>query len=560
MKRVLPQWVTSPRGLLWLALSLGLLIAVFVQRRVFWDAFAINDDVRNQAYWMARIVDPDLYPDDLIASYFTQPSLISPVVRSLYTFAAQWIDPIRFSQFLPFALIVLSTWFLFKFAEIRANAWYALGVCWLFNLSAWTVRNFAGGLPRAFSYPILFLFLWQYETRNVLGLSLALCLGVLIYPPVALLCVGMLVWDAMRGKRGDAQPLGARIWIGVVVALLLGALRYVGPFSSNAFSSQRFGALVNLEGALKIQEFFPGGRVPLFPFPDLSAVLPWSALQLPLQLIPHLYITLPMLGLIIIWLGYRKTLQRKMGALPVPGTVLGLMGVSVLLYLLAWCLLFSLYVPERYLQFTLPVLIVFVLAGFLYNLSRLWKTHSQRIVALWLLPLLIVGPLWQTDLVNPSPDSRALMGFLSRLPENAMIAANPGVSSHIPAFSRRSVFVSHEGYIPFHPRYFKTLKTRLKDWLQAYYSTEPAALRKLLYRYPIHYLVVDTNDYETERLKELEKNYYHAFEPAFFQKLNQGAQKSRYLLYRLTRQYAIYRNDTYYVVPTEAIKKALSGL
>ena len=180
-----------------LALLLSLGIALFVERCVFWDGSAINDDVRNQAYWMLRLVDPALYPQDVIADYFTQPSLISPVVQLLYTLAARLgdtMDPLRFSQWLPFPLILLTTFFLFRFAERCVNARYAFWACGLFNLFIWTVRVFAGGLPRAFFYPLLFLFLWQYEKKAPWGIILALCLGALIYPPVGLLGIALLCW------------------------------------------------------------------------------------------------------------------------------------------------------------------------------------------------------------------------------------------------------------------------------------------------------------------------------------------------------------------------------
>ena len=47
--------------LLLLSLLLSLAIALFVEQRVFWGVMAINDDVRNQAYWMTRITDPTLF-------------------------------------------------------------------------------------------------------------------------------------------------------------------------------------------------------------------------------------------------------------------------------------------------------------------------------------------------------------------------------------------------------------------------------------------------------------------------------------------------------------------
>lgn len=528
------------------------MIALFVERRVFWDPMAINDDVRNQAYWMNRILDPSLYPNDLIANYFTQPSLISPAVWWLYALVSHWIDPLRFSQFLPFPLIVLTTFFLFKFAESYAGSRYAFWACWLFNVFIWTVRNFAGGLPRAFFYPLLFLFLWQAEKRSIWGINLTLCLSSLIYPPALLLQLGLLLYDFWRFRKAPSQGLQPTVWLGIISSLGIGFWRYL----QTASPTNSFGKLLHLPQALQIPEFFPGGRIPLFVFPSFSSTLPWNILQAPLQMIPHLYITIPTFLLIAVWFLYQKYFKTTFGTLQIPPVIWRLMGVSLALYLLAWITLFYLYVPERYLQFTLPLVIVFVLAALWHQIEQRFPTFRTRFL-LWAVPCVIANFLWQPDIINSSTDSRALLQFLSHTPKSTMIAANLRLSSNIAPLAKRSIFISHEGYIPFHQGYFKTMNVRLKDWLSAYYATDPRPLKHFLDTYAIDYLIIDANDYERERLNTLAKNYYHAFDASFFRQLNH-ANRTQYILYRLGPQYAIYRNDMYWVLPTQTLKKVLS--
>jgi hypothetical protein len=529
-----------------LLLSLGL--ALFVERPVFGDASAINDDVRNQAYWMVQLVEHSAFQGDLIADYFTQPSFISPVVWWLYRLASAWMDPLRFSQFLPFPLILLTTFFLFKFAENHANARYAAWVCWLFNLFIWTVRVFSGGLPRAFFYPLLFLFLWQYEKRNILLANLCLCLCSLIYPPALLLILGLIFVDFWMLRKTSRQ-LPPAIWCGILGCVGIGLLRYAEQ------AAPHFGRVMHLQAALQTPELFPNGRIPLFLFPNASDSTPWHFLQMFWQILPHLYITVPAVLLFIAWKFYRKRFDKTRD-IAVPPVIWRLAGVSVFFYLLAWVFLFYLYVPERYLQFSLPVVIVFVLAWFFNRLSDTWAVSKKRLVALWLIPLCLTAPFWKSDLIHPSTDSLALMRFFKTTPKYSMISGNLGVSSNIPPLARRSVFLSHEGYIPFHQGYFREMKTRLRDWLSAYYAQDAAPLRKFIKRYPTDYMVVDVNDYEKARLERLGRNHYQAFEPSFFQQLKLKS-KSQYLLYRLAKQLAIYRNDTYLVVKTADIKAAL---
>jgi hypothetical protein len=542
----------TPTQLLWLSLLLSLALALFVERRVFFDLTAINDDVRNQAYWMLQIVDPNLFKHDLIADYFTQPSLISPAVWWIYALGSHWMTPLRFSQFLPFPLIVLSTFCLFKFAEKLRDTRYAFWVCTLFNLFIWTVRNFAGGLPRAFSYPLLFLFLWQYQNRNILGITLSLCLGSLIYPPVSLLAFGIIIYDFWQHRKTPLHQLPKTIWLGALGAWSIGFWRY-----SQTTGSSHFGHITHLTEALQIPELFPGGRIPLFLLPNFSNHFPQQFLQLPLQMIPHLYITIPVVLLFTVWKWYQKTFSQRWGNLSIPTVIWHLAGISIAFYLLAWCTLFYLYVPERYLQFTLPIVIVFALAGIFYNLTNTWQKQPFKLLTLFTLPLLITAPLWQPDLIHPSPDSQTLMKFLESTPRNSMISANLGVSSNIPPLARRSVLLSHEGYIPFHQKYFYAMKARLKSWLCAYYTTNANPLKSFVTQYPLDYIVVDINDYEKDRLTQLAKNHYHAFSKSFFRQLNHGYDKRQYLLYRLAQKLAVYRNSTYLVVPVPMLKAAL---
>lgn len=80
-----------------LSLLFSLIVALIVERRVFSDPYAINDDVRNQIYWMAQIMQPSLFDHDYIAAYFTQPMLVSPALYAVYRFAGAWVTPLTLS-------------------------------------------------------------------------------------------------------------------------------------------------------------------------------------------------------------------------------------------------------------------------------------------------------------------------------------------------------------------------------------------------------------------------------------------------------------------------------
>ena len=60
---------------LWnLSLSISLGFAVFccylALREGFSSQWVVQDDARQHVFWMLRYLDPQLFPDDLIADYF----------------------------------------------------------------------------------------------------------------------------------------------------------------------------------------------------------------------------------------------------------------------------------------------------------------------------------------------------------------------------------------------------------------------------------------------------------------------------------------------------------
>src|SRR5436305_9375060 len=121
-----------------IALCGTLIISIGVATLVQWEALSnpmvINDDLRNQIYWMARQIDASLFPNDLIASYFSQPSLISPVLALIYGLGSHWMDPVRLSQLLPLLLAPLATFFVYRFAENQFGKQYGFLAAFAFNM------------------------------------------------------------------------------------------------------------------------------------------------------------------------------------------------------------------------------------------------------------------------------------------------------------------------------------------------------------------------------------------------------------------------------------------
>ena len=72
----------------WLSVSLGFAVVCswLALKEAFSSQWVVQDDARQHVFWMLRYLDPELFPQDLIADYFQS---VAPVgYTSLYKLAA----------------------------------------------------------------------------------------------------------------------------------------------------------------------------------------------------------------------------------------------------------------------------------------------------------------------------------------------------------------------------------------------------------------------------------------------------------------------------------------
>lgn len=199
-----------------LSLFLSYLVASFVQFRAIFDDTAVHTSVRYQIYWMARLINPNLFPNDIIADHFAQPKMISPILGLIYSLVPKNIEPSEITQLIPLILVLISTIFLFKATELRFGARYAFWLCLCFNLGIWTIDNLAGGLQRAFFFPLFFLFLWLFAKGSSLGIVLILLAEAFIYPisfiisiVIILLSLGFQIFLRNNTSENDSKTMAS---------------------------------------------------------------------------------------------------------------------------------------------------------------------------------------------------------------------------------------------------------------------------------------------------------------------------------------------------------------
>ena len=109
--------------------------------------------------------------------------------------------------------------------------------------------------------------------------------------------------------------------------------------------------------------------------------------------------------------------------------------------------------------------------------------------------------------VNLEATTRELCSFLSTLPKNSTIAADPYLSDNISTFSRRKVVVTFELGHPWFKKYATLIRQRTLDFYDAYYSQEAGKLKEFFRKYNIDYLVISRRDFTAESMKNMQ--YYY---------------------------------------------------
>jgi hypothetical protein len=238
-------------------------------------------------------------------------------------------------------------------------------------------------------------------------------------------------------------------------------------------------------------EFYATGRYPLLPVPSFAweLISPWE-FNLPFRqagIAACALLSLLVLGLTIY--GARRVAWRALAKQLSPLAWLGL--ASVLLYVLARLLLLRLFVPDRYLIYTLNLCYCLGLA--VCFRAALPVERWPRIVAALSLALLAGLSCWHLREVGLKDYSayRPLYAALAPTPKDALIAGHPNVLDNVPTFAHRRAFATYKLAHVWSKGYWARLEPRLTEMLAAYYAADPSEVVAFCRRHRISFLVVD---------------------------------------------------------------------
>ena len=97
----------------WLLLSLTVpLYFGLISLARGWGEYSVQDDARLHIVWLQTLIDPDLFPNDLIAQYYQ--SIQAVGFRLFYAaFAKLGLEPLLLAKLLPTGLALVATGYCF---------------------------------------------------------------------------------------------------------------------------------------------------------------------------------------------------------------------------------------------------------------------------------------------------------------------------------------------------------------------------------------------------------------------------------------------------------------
>lgn len=477
------------------------------------------DDARIVLYYFYHYGDAELFAGDPIGQYHAEGTGVG--FHALYWLVAKLGDPLRFSEILPYPLLFLTAAGLgvtaHRFAG-KAAVFVSVALC---LGAALFLNRIGGGLPRAFAYPFLAWCAAALALGRVRWLMVLTAAGGLFYPVITVtggIALAILLLLQPAADRGDAAGWTLKRRIAALAITLLASIVVIAPFM---LRMQPYGATIKESMLDRYPEAGPGGRhdskarPPFPPFMRATehvarasvtgsarAILPVARAWLK-QDRPRSSVLLSLLaGLAALGIG-RLGLRENDAV----RRVAALAAATAIGYTLAVAVSPSLVVPQRYVQFAIPVLVIVALPASVRGFLRLkGETARTRLVdsgvvlVFGLGLMLAFGGRGDPDAgigVKLSRRDAPLYSAIRRLPKNAVVAGWPkGVMDNVPLITLRTAFLTYETHVPYHTKMTELMRERMHALTQAYFASSRAPLRRLRDEFAVSHLLVDRRHFE----------------------------------------------------------------
>lgn len=517
----------------------------FVRFQFFfaWLPLLTNGDASQHVWWMHRWRDAELFQNDLLFDYFASPALSPPGHRGLSWLLVQAWDPVAAAEWLPLAMLVVFCALIYVLGK-RLGGGRVLGGIAALVMFAITGAGteFVGGFARCHALIILAVVAIGWQGRDGRWIGVGLIYGALFYPMIAALSGAITILFILLNvitQRSLAAEWARWRWPSLVVlgGLVAGALLVY--FQANTLPSD-LGPQVTAEEARQMPEFGELGRNVFFV--DDAWDFYFLGKRTGVRSTPTAFFTCAALIALTVF-----ALPR---ALPRFSWVL--LAGSFFMWGLAHALLFALYLPSRYVKYSLPLFMVMWAAALIPRLLPAMRKHrsflrAERVMLRpWvLLPAVLVVALGYglVQLQGARGDFPArnhpfftagledALNFIETLPKDTLVGAHPYDGDLVPLLAKRSVLANYECALAYHLGYYRQVSQRTEDLLKAFYGEDWSALQYLHDAYGVDVMLVNVGRYSDAAshyfppFNDLTRSLYAAGKPDRFAALHAPSER-----------------------------------
>jgi hypothetical protein len=557
----------GPRGI-WLAAAL--LFDALWMARSLWPALdpgTVQDDARQHVFWMQRLVDPSILRDDLYTDYFA--SQAPPGYVLLFRALLLVADPLTASKLLPPALGLVAATVTFLLVErLYPGRVAAFLATVLGGWYVWQYDDLATGSPRAFLLPLTVVLLYGLVAGwRWWAVVAVVAAEALVYPSAAALGVLLMASRLVTVSAWAPRVMTDwRAWRAPVASGLV-CLALLAP---TVFGANQFGPAVDGQTAREMAEFGPNGRNAFF-LPDPFAF--WVAsyrsgfdLRVADAQFPSVPMFFELLALALL-LPVAIMVRRRAGSQafgPAALTIAQILLASLVLFLAAHALLFKLYLPARFVAWTVPLALAMAagvgMAALLESTATVAGRATRQAVQTALV-VAISGVIAAGLALYPAAYSGnfvadrtpEITAYLRELPPNALVVGVPTDADSVPAFSGRRVLVNREYALAYHLGYYRQVERRVRDTIDAYYADSPAPILSLISRYGVTVFLVNQAAYDPARAADA---WAGSFEPFTSEVVARAERGRRFALAESTRRCGALTEQEVTVVPAACLLAA----
>lgn len=502
----------------WLSLSftISILYSITPLTQAFSHEYVVQDDARQHIFWMARFIDPNLFPHDLLADYFQ--SVAPKGYAAFYQGLAHLgIHPYFLSKIIPLFLALIATGYCFFTTLSIFPAPLAGFLASLFlNQNLWMQDDLVSGTPVAFVYPIFLAFLYYFFQSSLWGITITIILLGLFYPQLVLISSGLLILELITWKEGRIQlSRDAKIYQ-IVGMALSAALLVLLPY---VLAEKTFGSVMTVtEAKILLPEFFTDNLTEFWFCGKRTGIIPAEWCEITddfsedfLRMPPQFWgtISLPFLALIPAQFSLIKQVKYQVFSL------LKLVIVSIILYGIAYLFLFKLHLPNRYTEHTLRLSLA-IAGGIAFTIglnrifninlsSKKWIIWGQLILSISLGIYLLIYPTFLEFFPNTQYEigtNKTLYEFLEKQPKESLIASILDQTDNLPTFTQHSILVSPGFAARYHQGYYRQIHQRAIDLIQAQYHPNLDVVKQFIQNYGIDLWLLDANAFDSKYLPQ----------------------------------------------------------